>query len=90
MIRRKRFVENWRSGRWRLAILEAVRSWNRNQVGRIFGAVILTWLLGSVALHLAERNAEKSEFSSWPEALWGSGSSSSAAWIRPRRRWPGA
>ena len=39
---------------WRLAILAAMTSWNRYQVGRVIGGLILTWLVGAMGLHLVE------------------------------------
>jgi voltage-gated potassium channel len=71
MSRRKQLIEALTSGRWRDLLLKALSSWNRNQVGRIAGAVVLTWLLGAVLLYLAERGDKDSDFSSWPGALWG-------------------
>ena len=71
MSRRKQWIQSLKSGRWREVILKALTSWNRNQVGQIAGAVLLTWLLGAVLLYLTERGAPDSEFATWPGALWG-------------------
>src|SRR5262245_30295989 len=44
-----------RRRRWRFAILTVLTSWNRYQVGRVIGGLILTWLVGAGGLYLAER-----------------------------------
>src|SRR5262249_45928153 len=40
--------------RWRLALLAVLTHWNRHQVGRVIGGLILTWLIGAVGLYWAE------------------------------------
>lgn len=57
--------EKW----WRLALLAFVASWNRHQVGRIIGALILTWLFGAVGLHLAEGPTSPG-YATITESLW--------------------
>jgi len=71
MSRRKQLIDVLKSGQWRALLLKALSTWNRNQVGRIAGAVVLTWLLGALALYLAERGEPKSGFRTGPGALWG-------------------
>jgi voltage-gated potassium channel len=61
-----------RSGRWREVILSALTAWNRHQVFRIIGAVVLAWLLGAAAIHLAERNAG-GDYETWGDSLWAVG-----------------
>ena len=58
-------------GRWRSVLLTKLAAWNRNQVARVFLAVVLTWLLGAAGLYFAERGQEGSEFDTWSDALWG-------------------
>jgi hypothetical protein len=41
---------------WREAILLVVETWSRQGISRIGGAVVVGWLIGSVAIHLAERD----------------------------------
>ena len=72
MSRQKQFLQILRSGQWRVVVLKALTGWNRNQVGQIAVGVVLTWLLGALALYLAERGeGAKSEFATWTGALWG-------------------
>ena len=71
MTRRSKILEAWKAKRWRAALLAALTSWNRNQVGQVAVAVVLTWLLGAVALHIAEHGDESSQFHTWPGALFG-------------------
>jgi voltage-gated potassium channel len=71
MNRRKQLLDALRSGQWRDLLLRTLSNWNRNQVGRIAGSVVLTWLLGALALYLAERGEPDSEFHTGPGALWG-------------------
>ena len=54
---------------WRQALLRIVSGWNRYQVGRVIGAVVLLWLIGPGGLYLAEghRNAP---FGTIGESLW--------------------
>ena len=72
MIRRTTLVDTLKSGRWRSLLLSAIKSWNRNQVGQVALAVVVTWLAGAAALYLAERESgDDSEFATLGEALWG-------------------
>ena len=72
MIRREQLVEVVKSGRWRALIVSALSNWNRNQIARIAGAVVVTWLGGAAALYLAESGPDsKSDFATWGDALWG-------------------
>ncbi len=54
---------------WRLALLALLTSWNRYQVGRVVGGVILVWLIGTVGLHLAEGHTNPA-FETLAESLW--------------------
>lgn len=40
----------------REALLLVLEAWNRQRIDRIVGAVVVSWLIGSVAIHLAERD----------------------------------
>ena len=72
MIRRRKILEAWKAERWRAVLLSALKSWNRNQVGQVAAAVVVTWLAGAAALYLAERDSgDDSEFATLGEALWG-------------------
>ncbi len=51
------------------AVLSALTSWNRHQVARVVTAVILTWLLGATAIHLAERRVNP-DFATWGDSFW--------------------
>jgi hypothetical protein len=41
---------------WREALLLVIEALNRQRIGRILGAVVVSWLTGSVAIHLAARD----------------------------------
>ena len=71
MTRRKRLIDTLKTGRWRELVLKTLTSWNRNQVALIAVSVVLTWLVGALALYLAERGEAESEFRTAPGALWG-------------------
>lgn len=78
MSRRKQLIEALKSGQWRDLLLSTLSRWNRNQVARIAVSVVLTWLLGSLAIYLAENGSKAlgddsppSDFSTWTGALWG-------------------
>ncbi|HKM55326.1 MAG TPA: hypothetical protein VJY33_18115 [Isosphaeraceae bacterium] len=45
-----------RNRHWRKALHLVLEAWNRQRIGRIVGAVVVSWLIGSVAIHLAERD----------------------------------
>ena len=59
----------FKDGRWRERLLKALAVWNRNQIGRIVAAVLISWLAGGTLLYLAERHADP-DSASWPDALW--------------------
>ncbi len=69
--RRKKFLASLLSPRWRSALLSALSSWNRNQVAQIAVAVVVIWLVGAVALFLAEREANAEHFGTFGKSLWG-------------------
>jgi voltage-gated potassium channel len=46
-----------------------LRKWNRHQVGRIVAALLLSWCLGAIAIHLAERNSNP-DFATWIDSFW--------------------
>jgi voltage-gated potassium channel len=68
--RLQKLRRTWRSRQWRTTLLALLTAWNRHQVARILGAVLLAWLLGATALYLAERRVNR-DFATWPDALWG-------------------
>ena len=89
MSRQSKILEVLKSRSWREAILSALSAWNRNQVGRVVAAVVLTWLVGAVG-PLPGRAAGRTPTSPpGPIRSGASGSCSSAASISPRRRRPG-
>src|SRR5690349_7040943 len=55
---------------WRRAVLAALTAWNRHQVARVVGAVLLAWLAGATGLYLVERRVNP-DFATWSDALWG-------------------
>jgi len=69
MNRRRKIIEALRSSGWRDFFLSKLVAWNRNQVARVAAAVVVTWVIGAVALHLAE--ADNPDFASWGDSLWG-------------------
>ena len=73
---------------WRHRLLAALTSWNRYQVGRVIGGVILTWLIGAVGLYLAERRTNPGLLQPSRNRSGASGSCCSAAWtmLTPPRR----
>lgn len=46
-----------------------LEAWRRRRINRLVAAVLLCWLGGSVAIHLAERN-HNPDFDSWADSLW--------------------
>ncbi len=70
MSRRKKIVQALNSPKWREFVVSALAAWNRNQISKIAGAVVLTWLAGAVALYLAE-HGRNPDYDSWTDALWG-------------------
>lgn len=54
---------------WHLTALRILTGWNRFQVGRVVGAVVLIWLMGGLVLHLAERRTNGA-FATVGESLW--------------------
>jgi len=65
----RKLLRRVRSGAWRRDLLTAVAAWNNHQVARVVTAMVLTWLPGATAIHLAERRANPS-FATWPDSLW--------------------
>jgi len=57
---------------WRESLLRMLTAWNRHQVWRVLGAVIVVWLVGGTGLFLTERRANP-ELRTWGYALWQSG-----------------
>ncbi len=71
MRQRRRFVLRiLRTRSWFEAVLTTIAAWNRYQVVRIIGGVLLAWLLGATALYYAERH-DNATLATWPDALWG-------------------
>ncbi len=66
---RRIILRRWKYRSWREALLAALSSWNRNQVGRIIAGVFLTWVVGATALFAVERRANP-EFATWGDSLW--------------------
>lgn len=58
-----------KGGSWQNRLLKLLSGWNRNQIGRIIGFTLLTWLLGAVALNLIEGDLNP-DFVNVPESLW--------------------
>jgi len=58
-----------RNRHWREAPLLVLEAWNRQRIGRIVGAVVVSWLIGSVAIHLAERDVNP-EFAKQSDSFW--------------------
>ena len=54
---------------WRAAILELLIRWNRFQVGRVVGGVLLVWVVGAIGLYFAERHVNPAFATLW-ESLW--------------------
>ena len=54
---------------WRLSLIGLLIGWNRYQVGRVIGGVIVLWLIGTAGLYLAERHTNPA-FETLPESLW--------------------
>ncbi|MFO0950712.1 MAG: NAD-binding protein [Isosphaeraceae bacterium] len=61
---RTRFVRRW--GGTLAFVYEA---WNRQQINRIVLAVLVSWFIGSAAIHFAERDVNP-DFATWGESLW--------------------
>jgi len=59
----------FRKGSWRVQILSAVSAWNRNQFRRIALAILVTWVVGALGLHLTE-GTPTSNYPTWWAALW--------------------
>lgn len=68
-LNQKAILQILKAGTWRKPLLDALATWNRNQVGRVVGAILLTWLVGSLTIYLAERGGNP-DFDTWGEALW--------------------
>ena len=56
-------------GPWRARLLKALKSWNRNQAGRVVGLTVLVWVLGSFCLFLLNMH-RGGGFSTFSGALW--------------------
>jgi voltage-gated potassium channel len=56
------------AGTWR-QLLTTVATWGRHQLGRVVVASLAVWLLGSLGLYFAERNANPL-YASFPDSLW--------------------
>ncbi|HWE37304.1 MAG TPA: hypothetical protein VG406_12120, partial [Isosphaeraceae bacterium] len=61
---RGRVVALVTEGARREALLAFLNWWNRNQVIRIVGAMLVAWVVGVVGLHLAERGSNPA-FATW-------------------------
>src|SRR4051794_39403133 len=53
----------------RQVIQSFLSRWNRNQVLRIAGAIVIAWVIGAVGIHLAERGGNPA-FDTWTESFW--------------------
>ena len=71
MAQRKQILDALLHGKWRSLVHSKLASWNRNQVGRIAVAVVLTWLCGATVLHFLERGDAEGSFTTWGDSLWG-------------------
>src|SRR5271166_1955997 len=54
---------------WRLTVLRLLTGWNRFQVARVVGSVVLLWLIGALVLHLSERSTNGA-YGTFGESLW--------------------
>jgi voltage-gated potassium channel len=54
---------------WRHALITVLTSWNRFQVARVVGGVLLVWLIGGLGLYLAEGHTNPA-FETLAESLW--------------------
>ncbi len=54
---------------WRAALLQLLTRWNRFQVGRVVGGVLLVWVVGAIGLYFAERHVNPAFETPW-ESLW--------------------
>jgi voltage-gated potassium channel len=66
---RSRVVELVTASSRRRAIQAFLSRWNRNQVLRIAGAILIAWVIGAVGIHLAERGGNPA-FDTWTESFW--------------------
>ncbi len=57
-------------GATRETILAALAKWNRNQMARIIFAIFVVWVVGSLGIHLAERNGNNKAFDTWQASFW--------------------
>src|SRR3954447_5231552 len=53
----------------RQVIQSFLSRWNRHQIFRIVGAILLAWVVGAVGIHLAERGNNPA-FDTWTESFW--------------------
>jgi voltage-gated potassium channel len=60
---------NMKRRNWRYTLISVLIGWNRYQVGRVVGGVILVWVIGAVGLYLAEAHTNPA-FETMGESLW--------------------
>jgi voltage-gated potassium channel len=60
---------NGKRRNWRLTLIGVLTSWNRYQVARVIGGVVLVWIVGAVALYVVEGHANPA-FDTMAESLW--------------------
>src|SRR4051812_42837450 len=64
----KAIARSLETGTWR-KLLVSLATWSRHQLGRLILAALVIWLLGSLALFVAERRANPGYRSPY-DALW--------------------
>ncbi|ODU02081.1 MAG: hypothetical protein ABS79_00875 [Planctomycetes bacterium SCN 63-9] len=57
---------------WRETVLAVLTDWNRYQVARVVGAVMLVWLIGTAGLHVIEERVNP-DFETWGNSFWSVG-----------------
>jgi len=57
------------TGAWRAALLSVLTAFNRHQIWKILTAIVVIWIVCSIALHFAER-ATNPAFKTWGESFW--------------------
>ena len=60
---------NGKRRNWRLTLIAVLTGWNRYQVARVIGGVLLVWVVGAVALYVVEGHANPA-FDTMAESLW--------------------
>ena len=60
---------NGKRRNWRLTLIAVLTGWNRYQVARVIGGVLLVWIVGAVALYVVEGHANPA-FDTMAESLW--------------------